>query len=115
MRIVQYAYFIVYSDVYHPDEISARLGVQPDSISWRASKSSDPPRPVTNMWQLNPKVSGTIDVMVEDLVDRLEPLGKQIGALTKRDASKIAINVVRRFDDPDGVDDDDGDLRGGLM
>ena len=52
--------------------------------------------------------------MVGELLDRVEPLAEPLGALAGGGAVVFGFQIVRSFDDPDGVEDDaawEGGLR----
>jgi hypothetical protein len=73
--------------------------------------------PRSNLWKYVATGSGTVDNLVRELVDVFEPLSDRLRQLTADGASWIVIRIVRSFDDPDGVEDDDGgpDLPGNIV
>jgi Domain of unknown function (DUF4279) len=108
MRISQYAHFLVGSDVFDPDDITGTLLLEPTSVSWRGTCSSDPMIPRSNLWQYRARGEGTIDELVRELVDVFEPLADKLAALTADHSTWISISVFRSFDGPEGVEEDSG-------
>lgn len=108
MKILQYAHFDVGSDIYSPDKITAELLVEPTRVIWRGTRSTEPLIPRTNLWQYRATGSGTVDELVRELLDVFEPLADKLARLTANDDSWIVIGFMRSFDDPDGIDEDEG-------
>jgi hypothetical protein len=108
MRITQYAHFVVASDVFDPDDITGTLLLEPTSVSWRGTRSTDPMIPRTNLWRYRARGEGTLDELVRELVDLFEPLGDQLLTLTAAKSTWISIAIFRSFDDPEGVEEDGG-------
>jgi Domain of unknown function (DUF4279) len=116
MRISQYAYFAVYSNAFSPDQITTRLGLHPTGVSWRGSRSTDPMIPTTNIWRYKAQGTGRIDDLILELVDHFEPVAAELRSLTDGGECSTGINVVRKLDDPNGLEDDAGhDIGGGLV
>ncbi len=118
MTLLQYASFVVFSDVFTPDQITEVLGVEPSRVSWRGSRSSEPVIPKTNIWNFRGTGTGQADEQIGQLLDRFEPMSEQLGFLTANDASTFAMTLVRYFDTPEGSDaylrSDDGDRFDGV-
>ena len=102
MTLLQYAAFTIYSDVVAPDRISEALGVEPDQVSWRGSRSTDPILPVTNIWSVEAHGTAHADELVAELLDRLEPLTDRLAVLAADGACSLGISLVRYFDTPGG-------------
>ena len=102
MTLLQYAAFTIYSDV-GPDRISEALGVEPDQVSWRGSRSTDPVLPVTNIWSVEAHGTTQADELVAELLDRLEPLTDRLAVLAADGARRLGISLVRYFDTPSGT------------
>jgi Domain of unknown function (DUF4279) len=106
VKIDQYAYLAVGSEIFDPDQITATLGKLPTSVSWRGARSLDPMIPVANMWRFQASERGRIDDQVAELVGLLESMSDQVLSLAADGASWVAISVVRRFNDPSGVEEE---------
>ena len=52
MRVSQYVYFSVFSEVSTAEEIGNYLGLPPDKVRIRGSRVADPPSPQAHSWQL---------------------------------------------------------------
>jgi Domain of unknown function (DUF4279) len=50
MKVSRRVYFVVCSDVLSPEELQARIGMPPFSVTRKGAKRADPPRPVVNAW-----------------------------------------------------------------
>ena len=102
-RIRQYVYFAVRSDAVTADEVSRRLGLEPDRIAVRGSRSAEPPRPLANVWQIvcdEPDM--TIDEQVEVVLQRLRPAETRVVELAKDPGCSVVLQLVRYFDDEEG-------------
>ena len=117
MRIHQYAHFHIGSDVLTPDQITATLLIEPTSVSWQGSRSTEPLVPRTNRWQYKATGAGLVDDLVRELLGVFEPLRAPLQELTANGACSIEIRFMRSFGDPDGVEEDEGltDLPGNLV
>jgi hypothetical protein len=102
-HIRQYVYFAVRSDAVNADEVSRRLGLEPDHIAVRGSRSAEPPRPVANVWKIvcdEPDM--TIDEQVEVVLQRLRPAEARLVELAKDPGCSVALQLVRYFGDEEG-------------
>lgn len=113
MRISQYAYFAVRSRRMSADEITARLGIDPDERVVRGGRDARPPRPARHVWRVVcRKPHLTVDEQIARVVDRLFEHAGTIGALVaeldRADGEIHAgtLQVVRVFEDPQGEEDD---------
>src|ERR1700723_583649 len=52
MRIRQYAYFSIHSNVLTPSDITSRLGIEPDNFHVRGSQTENPPVPRSHIWRV---------------------------------------------------------------
>ncbi|WP_329245510.1 DUF4279 domain-containing protein [Actinoallomurus sp. NBC_01490] len=52
MRVRQYVYFALHSSTLPAAEMATRLGLEPDEVSVRGSRTTTPPRPVTHVWKI---------------------------------------------------------------
>jgi Domain of unknown function (DUF4279) len=102
MKIRQHAHLVIGSEVLNPDQITASLLLEPDRVAWQGSRSTEPLIPRCNLWQLRARGNGTVDELVQELVDRIEALATQPKALTDDGVTWVEISLMRSFDDPDG-------------
>ena len=110
MKIRQYAHFVVGSELFDPDQITAALRIQPTTVSWKGSRSSEPPIPRYNVWRYRAGAAGVLDDVVRELLGVFEPVKAALQELTIRDASWIEISFMRSFDDPEGIEEHKGCL-----
>lgn len=106
MRIRQYAYFGLSSDVLSPEELTARVGLAPDEVLVKGSWMPSPPRPATNHWKLEAVSVGRVDEMLAELVDRVRPAAPAIKALVDDGNASATLQVVRYFDHPEGTEEE---------
>jgi hypothetical protein len=103
VRIRQYVYFRLRSEVVTADAITDALGVDPDRTSVRGSKRIDPPIPATHSWQLRCDQSGlTVDEQIDRVVHRLLPVEARIRELVATADVDAVLQIVRDFDAEDG-------------
>lgn len=112
MRIRQYVYFGLFSPSMPAVEMTARLLFEPDEVAVKASRSLDPPRPVSHAWMVVSRQLGlTVDEQLGRIVERLLPVASEIGGLAVQLESKdgaqggARLQVVRYFDVADGEDE----------
>ena len=91
----------------------ARLGLEPDEVSVRGSRTPTPPRPVAHAWKIVCRERGlTVDEQVGHIMRRLRPYRDAIAALARELAARdpgragVVLEVVRDLDDPDGEEDE---------
>jgi hypothetical protein len=108
MRVQQHAYFLVRSDAVLSPDITAQLGIEPDKVRRRGSRTEGPPPvPRTNLWMVMSGRPDTVslDEHFDSLFARLEPYEDKVRAfLASTDATGV-IAVVRNFSA--GCEDDD--------
>ncbi|MFE4467212.1 DUF4279 domain-containing protein [Leifsonia sp. NPDC056824] len=103
MRIRQYVYFRLFSEVVTADAITAALGLDPDVVTVRGSKRIDPPVPVAHSWQLHCDRPGiTVGAQVERVVRRLQPVEDRVRRLVATKDVDAVLQIVRDFDAEDG-------------
>jgi hypothetical protein len=74
IKIKQYAYFAIGSDVLTPDEIARRVGLPPDRALLRGSRIENPPRPAIHKWEIRCDEPGLpVNEMIARVLARLEP------------------------------------------
>ncbi|MFG1774804.1 DUF4279 domain-containing protein [Micromonospora sp. NPDC049051] len=109
MWIRQYAYFSLRSRSVPASEITARLGLEPDEVLVRGSRSVEPPRPVLHNWQITCREPGlAVDEQIARVVARLLPLAAEVrhvaADLRSVDGEQggARLQVVRHLDAEDG-------------
>ncbi|MEV4763303.1 DUF4279 domain-containing protein [Micromonospora chokoriensis] len=112
MRVRQYVYFSLRSDHMPAHEMAARLGLEADEMSVKASKQENPPVPRVHDWRVVCRDSGlTVEEQIEGTIDRLEPYADEIAALARgTDASEGegitgTLQVVRYLNDDDDAEE----------
>lgn len=110
MRIKQRCYFAVWSEQMTAEEVTARLGMDPDHVMVRGSRMADPARPALHSWSVDCDEPGLcVDEQIQRVVARLEPLADAIGALVEEliagESGFAVLQVARFFDYPDGEED----------
>jgi hypothetical protein len=110
VRIRQYVYFSVYSETAATDEIASYLGLGPDRIRVRGSRSTDPPRPRHHAWQVLCDSPGLrIDEQVASVLNRLREVEDRlvtIGGDLLGQGGGCYLQLVRYFDDDEGEEED---------
>ena len=107
MRISQYAYFSLTSDTVTAAEITAWLGIEPDVILVRGARDAVQVIPRAHSWSVRARRDNRpIDEMIAELVRRMTPVTEAIAALVREMPVQARLQLVRRFDDPDGDEDE---------
>lgn len=102
MGINQYVYFALRSDELSADQITERLGLEPDERVIRGARTPEPPVPVSHSWKLVCRKPGMrVDEQAERVLTRLAPVADQIRALTTTGEVNAELQFVRYFDDED--------------
>lgn len=109
MRIRQYTYFGIGSEVMSAAEMSDRLGMPPDEYSERGSRRrSDPVFPRSHFWKVVCNEPGLrVDDQIRSVVGRLEPVVDRIADLVAElreleSGRTTTLQVVRFFDHGEG-------------
>ena len=91
LRVRQRVEFFVQSVVVPADEITAALGLPPDTTDVRGSQSADPVRPTWHNWAVtSPEGDHDLGEQVEALVARRRPLLPALVGLVDRLRSNAA-------------------------
>jgi Domain of unknown function (DUF4279) len=113
VRISQYCYFSIRSRDVTAEQISARLGLQPDEFGVRGSKQTKPREiPVDHTWKIACREAGlTVSEQIDRVLVRLLPLADEIAAyLIDLRAAGIGatttLQVVRHLDDDEGEEEE---------
>ncbi|HMJ76478.1 MAG TPA: DUF4279 domain-containing protein [Iamia sp.] len=110
MKVLQYVYLGVSSETLDPATITQRIGIGPDRVEVRASRSVDPPRPVANRWRLDASPGGTVDDRIDEMLARIEPCADRLAELTAAGEVAAVIEVVRHLGHPDGDEEEARDV-----
>ncbi|QFY05898.1 DUF4279 domain-containing protein [Nonomuraea phyllanthi] len=112
MRVRQYVYFAMKSDILSAVEMSARIGLEPDEAMVQGRRSRQPLRPAMHVWKIACRDPGlTVDEMISRVVDRLEPFSEAVGGLVEElnrghSGSCAVLQVVRYYGDEEGEVED---------
>ncbi len=106
MKIKQYVYFAISSEVLTAETITARLGLAPDKTQTLGSRSVDPPRPRRHKWEIGSYQRGLdITAHIAILLVRLEPVRDEIRTLVREGDVQAWLQLVRNFDAADGEEE----------
>lgn len=105
VHVSQYVYFALSSRDITAADIEARLGLKPDEITVRGSRTAGPrPVPVLHSWKIVCREPGLcIDEQIDRVLERLAPHAEAVAALARRlDAEdpqgpSAVLEVVRYF------------------
>ena len=110
VRIRQYVYFAVHSETATADEIASYLGLDPDRIWVRGSRSMDPPRPPQHSWQIRCDSPGlTIDEQAASVLDRLRGIEDRLVTIRPDllgEGGGCYLQFVRYFDYDEGEEEE---------
>lgn len=102
----QYAFFSLRSDVRPPDEINRLLAFDADVSQLKGSKRTDPPLPRCHHWEvMATRQSAVVDDQLREIIDRLRPVTVRIRGLVEDGSCSATLQVVRRFNDPEGEEE----------
>ncbi|MFF0637960.1 DUF4279 domain-containing protein [Nocardia sp. NPDC004151] len=103
MKIRQYSYFELASPVVSADELTIRLGVEPDEVEIKGTTRARGRVRGLHAWKIEDSVDGAIDDQIGRLIDRLEPARAQLISMASDPDIWSRLQVVRYYHDPDGV------------
>ncbi|MGW6725880.1 DUF4279 domain-containing protein [Nocardia sp. NPDC055029] len=103
IKIRQYSYFALYSETMSAVEMTAHLTMEPDRARVQGSKSAEHRLPRSHSWQIARHSTESIDEQIEHLIGRLTPVLPRLISLINRPDVDASMQVVRYYDDPDGV------------
>ncbi len=86
LQVRQKAVFALSSATITAEEMTTALGMEPDRVSKRGSKSASPARPAFHSWAVEAP-AGNVDAFTEQvdaLVARLEPISDRLATLAQR-------------------------------
>jgi hypothetical protein len=106
VKIKQYVYFAISSEVLRAETIAARIGLAPDKTQTLGSGLVDPPRPRRHKWELGSYQRGLdISAHIAVVLGRLEPVRDEIRALVREGDVQAWLQLVRNFDAADGEEE----------
>ncbi|MFS8100192.1 GNAT family N-acetyltransferase [Lentzea alba] len=105
MRVEQYSYFALWSETVSAADISVRLGLEPDEVLVRGSRSAEHDVPRAHAWKVVRRSDERVDEQIQHLVDGLKPVRDGLVEITAETGITASLVVVRRF--RDSVDDAD--------
>ena len=83
VRVRQYVHFSITSQHVTASEITARLGIEPDEVTVRGSRLTDPATPPTHAWTITCTQPGlSVDQQLLRIVSRLRPCFDDVIALS---------------------------------
>lgn len=101
-KVHQYCYFWISSEVVTAEQITSQVGMEPDSITVRGSRQTEPRAlPIEHSWMVKCGRHARIDEQVSEVLDRVRPAAQAIRVLTAREDVDAGLMMVRYFDDPD--------------
>ena len=110
MRIKQYVYFSVFSEVATADEIGSYLGMPPDRVRIRGSRVADPPHPRAHGWQLLCDSPGLrIDEQASAVLERIPMIEDRLARIRVEllgEGGGCVLQLVRDFDDEEGEEEE---------
>ncbi|REF00740.1 DUF4279 domain-containing protein [Thermomonospora umbrina] len=116
MRIRQYVYFALFSRQTSAEQMTTRLGIEPDEVSVRGSRRAAPPIPASHSWKIVSREPGlNVDQQVarvlarlRDHVDGIAELAQHLRAEDDEHGGAV-LEVVRYLN----ADEDDGSAPAG--
>jgi len=109
MQIRQYVYFSIGSETMTADEMTNRLGLQPDRATVRGSKRTEPTViPIQHGWSIYAaEQNAAVGDQIAQVIARLRPHQDSIRALVADLGSSggAELQIVRRFNDPEGEEE----------
>lgn len=102
-RVRQYCYFWIASQTVTADQITAVVGIEPDRVTVRGSKSTAPRVvPVEHSWALVCDRHGPIADQVTAVLNRIERSAHAVRELVDGHQAWAGLTMVRYFGDADG-------------
>src|SRR5690349_18046286 len=115
MRVEQYSYFALKSLSVTAAEMTRRLGVEPDEVTVRGSRSIERDVPRVHAWKIVRRSVEAVDEQVQHLVDRLLSVRDELVRLTADPEIDAVMQVVRYFNDDGQADSEKAPVGWGLQ
>jgi hypothetical protein len=94
-------------------EVERRIGMAPDEVHVKGSRSTDPVRPASHSWAIVCRERGlTVQAQIAKLVARLQPARDAIKELIAKEDVLPVLQVVRGFDDEGGEEENPSPVQG---
>ena len=107
VKIRQYVYFGISSDVLRPGEIAERVGLAADSEWLRGSRIEAPPHPIHHVWKVECGDKGLgVGEQVARVMERVWPRRAAIRELVEGGEVKAWLQIVRYFGDEEGKEEE---------
>jgi hypothetical protein len=102
-RVRQYCYFWLASETVTAEQITERLGLEPDRTAVMGSRRASPRVvPAAHRWEVRCETHGSIDEQASTVLARITPAADRVRTLVVGDDVEAGLMMVRWFDDPDG-------------
>jgi hypothetical protein len=106
VKVRQSTRFAIFSADVTADEMTERVGLEPDEVLVQGRRRSGPPPvPRSHAWKLVDRGPGRIDDQAERLIARLRPHRDRLVALCREPGFSVGLLIGRHFPDEDGVPD----------
>lgn len=99
MRLEQFCYFALKSRTVTAAEMARRIGMEPDEVLVRGSRSVERDVPRIHAWKIVRRTDEHVDDQVQHLVERLLPIRDELVELTADPEIHAVMEVVRYFSD----------------
>lgn len=107
MRLEQYSYFALKSFTVTAAEMTRRLGLEPDEVTVRGSRSAERDVPRTHAWKIFRRSGEQVGEQVQHLVDRLLPVRDALVELAADPEVVVVMQLVRYFNADTATEVDD--------
>ena len=102
-KVRQYCYFWLASEAVTPEQISERLGLEPDQTMVMGSRRTTPRVvPAAHRWEIRCETHGRLDEQASTVLERIAPAADRVRALVDGGDVEAGLMMVRWFDDPEG-------------
>jgi ribosomal protein S18 acetylase RimI-like enzyme len=99
MRVEQYSYFALWSETVPAADISVRIGLEPDEMLVRGSKSAERGIPRAHAWKIVERGHDRVDEQIRHIIERLKPIRDELVRLAADPEIAAGLTVVRYFRD----------------
>ncbi|GAB1688591.1 DUF4279 domain-containing protein [Krasilnikovia sp. M28-CT-15] len=101
-KVRQYCYFWLASEAVTAEQITKRLGLEPDRTAVMGCRRTSPVVPAAHRWEIRCETHGAIDEQASIVLARVAPAADRVRALVDGGDVEAGLMMVRWFDDPDG-------------
>jgi hypothetical protein len=98
MRVRTRVCFAVRSTVLTPEDLQARIGMSPSSVTRKAARDVAPPRPAVNAWKIDSPLSPSAPLWqhMEALRELIAPASGKISAICQGEPA-ACLQIIREF------------------